>query len=98
MMMHGVGPGGSLTGHRPLRLYKTDGTARQSETVLPKLEAGGEPKLTAEFVLPVLDNRERRRRHRSRRAHDEPLAIWRHVELKVPGGTVLRGSRDSEEK
>jgi hypothetical protein len=44
-----------------------------------------------EFVLTVLDNRERRRRHRTRRAHDKALAIWRHIELKVPGGAILRG-------
>jgi hypothetical protein len=50
-----------------------------------------------EFVLPVLDYGEGRRWHGTYGAHDEPLSIRRHIELKVSGGVVLRGARDSEE-
>src|ERR1700722_4754483 len=53
--------------------------------------------LASEFFLPVLDHCEGRRRYSTGRRHDEPLAIWGNIELKVPSGAVLGDPRDKKQ-
>src|SRR6185369_8039140 len=51
-----------------------------------------------EFILPVLDHRERRWRCRTGSRDEEALPIQRYVELEIPGGAILRSARDREER
>jgi hypothetical protein len=93
-----------LTKITPLSTF--EGNCQRCERIVwrsgPEANGGNQPagrsRLVVELVLPVLDDGEGRRGCGTGSAHDEPLAVLCHVELKITGGSELRRAGDAEER